>query len=471
MTIHELSDKKILILGLGREGESSYKLLRQFYPQKRLGLADQNLSTKNNPFWRKILKEDSLVDLQLGDSYLKNILDYQVILKSPGISFNKREIQEAISEELIITSETELFLRQAKEKTIGITGTKGKSTTATLIHHLIKDFLKATLIGNMGIPAFSSWDEISEERLFVYEMSSHQLSRLNISPHIAIFLNLMADHLDYFKDFDDYCAAKNNIAKHQTKDDWLIYNSDDKIISKIAEQSLAQKISFSPSGNEQSFCYWSKDKLKYRSSLIDQAETVLEKENIGQKSLSFQANLLSAVIVSKLMGLSNADIISKSLSYQSPHYRLELIGEYADIVFYNDSAATIPEATISAIKSLDLKIGTLILGGSDKFSNYEELARCILEYKIKNIIVFPVTGLKISSLVREMSKRKNQLDPVIKEVETMEEAINFAYQQTLSGEACLLSPASASFTNFKDYQDRGDSFNTWVRKLAPIYEK
>ena len=467
ITINNLAKKRVLIYGLGREGESSYRLLRRLYPQKRLGLADRRSLQEMDPKWREIAKNDSLLDLYFGDDCFRDISGYQVVIKSPGIAFTAQEIKKALSRNIIVTSETEIFLNQMHRQTIGVTGTKGKSSTSTLIHHLIKDKIDSILLGNMGVPAFLFWDKTKNKKnWFVYEMSSHQLDRLKISPHIAVFLNLMPDHLDYFKTTRSYFKAKSNIAMHQSRDDFLIYNMDDKKISAIANDSQAQKITFSITGDKRSFCFWDDMGLWYRSKGQEKHKLILEEKNLREVNISLKHNLLPAVIIAKMMGVSDKSILSRCKTYKSPRFRLEFIGKYKEIEFYNDSAATIPEASISALVSLNNRITTLIIGGSDKFLDYRKLAQNIVNYEIKHLITFPITGPKIASLVKDAARKYNQPSPKIKHVKTMKGAITHAYRVTPPGRICLLSPASASFSIFKDYQDRGEAFNYWVQKIG-----
>ncbi len=472
ITINNLAKKKVLIYGLGREGESSYKLLRQFYPQKRLGLADSRSLQEMDLGWKEIMKNDSLLDLHFGHDCFRDISKYQVVIKSPGIAFATREIKKALSQNIIVTSETEIFLNRMYQQTIGVTGTKGKSSTSTLIHHLIKDKIDSILLGNMGVPAFTFWNKTKNKKnWFVYEMSSHQLDRLKISPHIAVFLNLMPDHLDYFKTPRSYFKAKSNIAIHQSHNDFLIYNMDDKKISAIANDSQAQKITFSITGNKKSFCFWDDVGLWYRSKAQEKHKLILKEKDLRGVNLSLKHNLLPAVIIAKMMGVSDKSIVSRCKTYKSPRFRLEFVGKYKEIEFYNDSAATIPEASMSALASLNYRIATLIVGGSDKFLDYRKLAQNIVDCGIKHLITFPITGPRIALLVKDMAHKHNQPSPKIKHVKTMKGAITHAYRVTPPGKICLLSPASASFSTFKDYQDRGETFNYWVQKIGDDSKK
>ena len=207
----ELENRKVLLLGFGREGQSSYRLIRRVLPELHLTIADADKAVGEN----EMLKNDRFVDLHLDEGYLEGLNSFERILKTPGISL-KDIIYDL--DPASITSQTDLFLSWYSGKVIGVTGTKGKSTTATLIYHILKLAGKDSLLmGNIGRPAFDFIDEISPETNLVYELSSHQLEYVRNSPHLAVLLNLYQEHLDAYRSFHDYQAAKMNIAKYQVK--------------------------------------------------------------------------------------------------------------------------------------------------------------------------------------------------------------------------------------------------------------
>ena len=225
MKLTQLKNKKILILGFGKEGKDNYLALRNLFPEKVLGIADkQEISNFQFPI-SNLLKKDKRVKLYFGKNYLKEIKNYHLIIKTPGISL--RLIKPYLTKKQIITSQTQIFLENCKETIVGITGTKGKGTTASLIYQILKKGgLKAKLVGNIGKPVFQTLLKSKKNDIFIYELSSHQLENLKKSPHIAVFLDLYPAHLDYYKNFEEYKKAKENIALRQTKKDFFIYNAD-----------------------------------------------------------------------------------------------------------------------------------------------------------------------------------------------------------------------------------------------------
>ncbi len=442
MILNELKNKKILILGFGREGQDTFKFLRKLFPNKVLGVADR-LKIKDLRFKR--------VKLHLGKNYLKAIKDYDIIIKSPGIPFkilSKSTLKK-------ITTQTEIFFDNCPGEIIGVAGTKGKSTTASLIYKILKtDGVKAHLIGNIGKPVLSfllgakKVDELRSSspslrsavdealasssrcaspcstcvnNIFIYELSSFQLMNLKKSPQVAVLLNNYPDHLDYHKDFQEYVEANANITLHQTKNDYLVYNSVDKLVRQIAKKSKAKKIPI---------------KGKYYS---------LNKE--------------AAKAVARIFKIPDEKITQAIKEFKPLSHRLELVGNYQGITFYNDSLSVIPETTIAALDFLGDKVQTLILGGFERGLNFKNLAKKILKSKVKTLILFPTTGERIW---QEISKIKIKNKPQRFFADNMIEVIKLSYLNTNKGKICLLSPASASFGIFKDYRQRGNLFKNQV---------
>lgn len=448
MQILDLKNKKILILGLGREGLSTLRFLRKQFPVKIIGVADQKQLAQLAKSTQKIITSDKKIRLHLGKKYQKSIEKYDTIFKSPGI-----RLEVSVSPEKI-TSQANIFIEFFRDKIIGVTGTKGKSTTSSLIYKILKDAkIKVELIGNIGNPPFDYLNEIAKTSLFVYELSSYQLEFVKQSPHISVFLNLFKEHTDYHGSFKVYHAAKSNIFKWQNENDYLIYNSDFKNELKIST-AKSKKIPFNI-------------KVKNEGAYVENGYIVFEKEKIlktsetklkGRFNLN---NILAAVAVSKLLKISNQSIALSIKSFNPLKHRLEYIGTFNQISFYNDSIATIPEATIAAIETLSPRVGTLILGGLDRSLNFSALAKKITEEKIGNIILFPQTG----EIILEEVKRQETFMPQHFFAKDMKEAVEKAYKVTPKNSICLMSPAASSYNMFKNYEDRGRQFVAEVNKL------
>jgi len=418
MTFKELKDKKILILGFAREGRDTLLFLKKQFPKKVFGIADQNKTLKNLP--------KTKVRLHLGTNYLKAIRQYDIIVKSPGIPL--RIVAPFLSKRHKLTSETDLFFSACQGTIIGITGTKGKSTTSSLIYSILKKGgRKVTLVGNIGTPALQFLSKQTPEDIFVFELSSFQLENLTQSPHIAIFLNLYPEHLNHHGSFASYKKAKANITHYQTAADFLIYSKNDKEVAKIAKKSKTQKLPF--------------------------------KRKPIAKNVSFLAAPEPAILVGKLFDIPDSTIKQAIHEFKSLPHRLEKVGTFKDIIFINDSLATIPEATIAALDTLKDSVATLIAGGFDRGVDVEKLARRIEKSKITTLILFPETGEKTYRALKKKPSR-------VFFTATMKEAVQLAFESTPRKKVCLLSPAAASFNLFKDYQDRGEQFKKFVKQYG-----
>lgn len=436
MKIKELKNKKVLILGFGREGVDSFVFLRRVFPKQILFVADKKNFEEMNLGSQKLLK-DKKTGLFLGDDYLNHIKGFDVIIKSPGISLNS--IKKYLSKKTKVTSQTELFFDNCLGNIIGITGTKGKSTTSSLIHSVLKEAgVKSYLVGNIETPSLSFLLKAKKDDVFVYELSSHQLQFLEKSPHIGLFLNIYPEHLDYYKNFKEYFSAKANIAKYQKKNDYFIFNSKFKEIKKLAEKVKSKKIEINTDG----FSKFFKDHQEF-----------LEITHVD--------NLNAVMNVFKILGIKEEKIIKAFKKFKRPDHRLEFIGEHKGIRFYDDSISTIDEAAIFALDSLGNDVETIILGGFDRGVGHSKIAERLIKSRVKTLILFNPSGEEI---LKEIKRRKGKMKHIF--VKNMEEAVTKAYSKTSIGHICLLSPASPSFGTFIDYKDRGDQFKKFVIKYG-----
>lgn len=442
--IQDLKDKNILILGFAREGLSVAKFLKKYFPEKPITIRDQAPKEHITQECREFLRLNKNLDVKYSVGDWKQIKDwdsFDLIVKSAGIPL--KNLPDEIKPKL--TSETQIFFDLCPGEVVGVTGTKGKSTTSTLIYEtFIASNKKAVLIGNIGRPALDYLDQIDQSTMVIYELSSHQLQTLTVSPHVSIFLNIYPEHLDYYESFEDYLSSKAHITTNQTDRDFLIFNQDFPEISAIASKSKATKI---PIGQIQ-------------------AQQLLPLIKTSKLQGNFNAlNVLAAQEVVRLFQIDLKKFASVVRDFKPLEHRLENLGEFKGVKFYNDSLATIPEATIAALETLGGNVETIILGGLDRGVDYSALAKKVISSSIKNLILFPTTGQKIwGSMIKldsEVSKRFEVVD-----VKDMETAVKYAFQHTSQGKITLLSCASTSFNLFKDYKDRGDQFKFWVEKLG-----
>jgi len=459
--VTSLEEKRVLILGLGREGTSTFAFLRKHFPQKVLGLADKTPWTELDEQTRQMIELDGHVTTLLGQDYLSSVNQYDIIFKSPGIY--PSELADARQNGKVITSNTEVFFECCQGTVIGITGTKGKSTTTSLIYKVLQmGGVDAHLTGNIGIPPLSSLHDTTSTSVFVAELSSYQLMDLHRSPHLAVVQNVVPEHLDYHGSFEAYVNAKQTIAQYQNEDDYVIFNASYPIPTRIASVSKAKKIPFGFNPTGQVGCCIDDSFLTFYSNGC--RERIIPIQANPLKGTFNLQNVMPSIIVGKIFGISNEVIANAIQNFQPLEHRLEYVGTYEGVAFYNDSLSTIPEAAISAMQAFPNGSFILLAGGYDRGLDFTELARIILTSKVKAVILFPTTGEKLWNTVVQQTTEGRELPRHIF-VTSMTDAVKQAYSLAEKEDIILLSPASSSFSGFKDYRDRGNQFKAEVRKF------
>ena len=434
----KLSNKKILLLGYGKEGKSTYQFIRKYFPDMLIGIYDKN----------EIKDRLDKVDLYSGSSYEEILSDYEVIIKSPGIVFHSKN-NKAFKK---LSSQTELFLEAYRSQTIGITGTKGKSTTSSLLYHVLRTAKKDVLLaGNIGIPVFDILEHIHEDTLIVYEMSSHQLEYVNNSPRIALHLNIYQEHLDHYGTFEKYAIAKENIYKFQQKGDLFVYN---KQFITPDRHLKADTLTISNT-SEPADIIVAKNQITYLDHHveIDEDEILLK----GQHNIY---NIGATYGIAKYLGVTDEDFMEAVTTFKPLPHRMEYVAEVEGIKFYNDSISTICETTMQNAMSIK-NVDTVILGGMDRGIEYQPLVDFLMASEIKNLILMPDTGLRLEKLISNSSDQ-SKLEHSIYVVTNVEEAVATAKKVTRKGKTCLFSPAAASYGFFKNFEERGEVFKKFV---------
>ncbi len=476
--INSLVKEKILILGLGREGQSTYKFLRQVLPSNTIAVADEN------PELPDLFSSDNNLITHLGLNYLENLNSYTLIFKTPGIPLSTPQIKNAIDAGVKISSNLQLLLeiietekQKSKTKmlnlptplTIGVTGTKGKSTTASLINHtLSSNKIKSVLVGNIGKPALEEINHIKNNGVFVIEMSSHQLSHLTISPDIAVVQEITSEHLDYYKNTDEYVHAKEAITKYQKVNQYVLFNPNKRNTTKIANLSpgIKQKFIVGETQNNNNIDI----EVYLKSYYLTFKHNELEKQVIHQDSIPLLGthnlqNIAPTIIIGRLFGLSISQISDAIGSFTPLPHRLERVGIINDVVYVNDSMATMPDATISALSCFDKKEIILLAGGHERNQNFQALAEKIIHCNVVAVGLFPENGKRLEEKIQnELLNQHLNKKIETKVVNSMEEAMNFSKKYIKKNSVVLLSPGAASFGVFKDYADRGNQFKKWVEK-------
>jgi len=412
-----ISQKKVLILGFGREGRSTFRLLREVGGYAELGISDLH----------PIELSDEGIMLYSGTHYLDVMDDYDIVFKSPGVVLPK----EFSAYSCLITSQMELFLSYFSRQVIGITGTKGKSTTSSLLYHILSENgVDCIFAGNIGIPVFEIVDEIHDSTVIVLEMSCHQLEHIACSPSVAVFLNLYEDHLDHYGSFEKYADAKRNIYRHQKADDVLFCNPQ----IKPSEAECA-------------------------SQVIDIDTAVLPQGTEDATRLKGQHNLFNIAVVYQICRRLQVDtqgFLDSLATFQPLAHRLEYVGMLDGVAYYDDSISTTVESTINAIKSIK-NAGSVLIGGMDRGIAYDALVDFLIDCSLDEVILMYDSGKRIYEVIcQKLGNQKGS--PRFVYLSDLQSAVEYARKHTQIGKACILSPAAASYGVFKNFEERGKEF-------------
>ncbi|MCL5411686.1 MAG: UDP-N-acetylmuramoyl-L-alanine--D-glutamate ligase [Patescibacteria group bacterium] len=411
MKIEELENKKILIVGYGVEGKATYEFLEKFVPSATVAVVDQ----KDGP------------------GYLDGQASSDLAVRSPGV---KKELIK-----IPYTTAANIFFANVKGKVVGVTGSKGKSTTSALIAHICEQsHLKVSLCGNIGRPMLQALIDEPEAEIFVVELSSFQLEDANFSPHISVITSLFPEHMDYHGDFKMYLQAKKKIVAFAKPEDYYVYNPSFPELVHLASETSAKATPYV------SVLPFSKDIVTL----------------IGEHNLE---NVRGAVTVAQILGISS-EVAAKAIStFKALPHRLENIGAYHGITFYDDAISTTPQSAMAAVKSLN-NISTIFLGGTDRGYDFDELAQLIVKSKIQNIVIFPDSGQRILAALQKYSSSPLN----VLQTSSMEEAVKFAYKFSSKESICLLSTASPSYSLWKNFEEKGQVFKENVIKQSKIFK-
>lgn len=443
-------NKKIAIVGLSVEGRDSVAFFRR--QQADITVCD-----------RRTLDVPEGVKVQFGPQYLSNLDRFDIIVRTPGMNLQTREFQTLGRK---LTSLTKIFFDECPAPIIGVTGTKGKGTTATLIYEMLKAAGKEVWLGgNVGTPLLSKVHEIQPSDVVVLELSSFQLEDLTRSPHVAVVLKTTEDHLANFDPLatnfhqtkEAYVHAKSSIVRYQKSRDYLVYNVDDLTSSSFQNLSNAVSYSFSRNGTDKD-AFVQKHKVFVRwegnNHLICSSDDI---HLIGDHNLE---NIAAASLAASIVGASITAIRSATRAFKGLEHRLEFVRNLEGVSYYNDSFSTVPETTIAAIESFQKPI-ILILGGSEKGSDFQQLGKVIAKSNVKSIIV---VGAMTKRILEAVKKTRYSGD-IVTGLDSMHAIVAQARERAAAGDVVLLSPACASFDMFQNYKQRGNLFKQEVLSL------
>ena len=438
-----IKGKRILLLGYGREGQSTWNVLRRLGTYEALDIADLKAPAA--------VPEDGTV-WHTGPDYQKCMDDYDVVFKSPGIVLERPENEYRCS----ILSQTEVFFQCFRDQIIGITGTKGKSTVTTLLYHLLKQAgMDALLVGNIGIPALDHMEEVKPDTRIVFELSCHQLEYMTVSPHIGIMVNIHEEHLDHYGTMEKYVEAKHHIFKNQRPDDILICN-----VQCLPEEGTCPsgliRAGMDGSGKELDVVQeqdgtWVH--FRGKSFCIPTDEIKL----LGQHNYF---DIAVAYGVCSILGMDDQVFARGLKTYEPLPHRLQYIGEREGVKYYDDSISTICDTTIQALKTLK-DTDTVLIGGMDRGIDYRELIEYLSDCPVPHIILMEATGKRIYQEIHKYYPEfKNRARLIL--AEHLEDGVKRARQITRPGTSCVLSPAAASYGIFRNFEERGETFSRLV---------
>ncbi len=421
-------NKKVVILGYGREGISTLKLISDM-GCKSITIADKNEDVINQ------VENAEKYSFCLGEDYLSCLADCDIIMKAPGIGL-KNTVSDEIKKK--ITSQTDLFLQTCPSKVIGITGTKGKSTTSSLIYHILKENGYDTmLIGNIGVPPLERMAEFKDDTVIVCEMSCHQLEYVKASPDISVLLNIYPEHLDHYEDFDAYANAKLNIFRYQKNTDTLIIGDEVKEKADTKADIIVAGFDCGDIGTRNGGIFINDEFIS-----SDKIDTRLK----GEHNLY---NVAIAFCAATKAGCTIDNCLKALPSFKGLSHRLEFVGKVNGAEYINDSISTAPQTAIAALKAYP-DTDTLIIGGMDRGISYDELAEFLNgETSVRNLIILPDSGKRAAKDVTNPDITKIFADDMAMAVEKAKEVTKVR---------CILSPAAASYGFYKNFEERGSHF-------------
>lgn len=447
----DYQNKKIAIVGLGEENLA----LTRYLVQKgaKPVICDRKGERELGDYYQKV--KNLGLELRLGPDYLNNLTDFELIFRAPGVPYLTPEIQAAKKAGVEISSEIKLFFKLCPSPIIGVTGTKGKGTTATLIYEILKKSRrKIYLGGNIGTAPIEFLDKLLPNDIVVLELSSFQLQDLRQSPHIAVVLNIAVDHLDYHQTRGEYVEAKKNILLFQKKNDRAIINADYLTSIEFAALTAGDVYWFSRRKSVDQGA-WVKNGQEFILRMDDEDIVVAKTSEVKLRGEHNFENICAAITATHLAGADIDSIKNVVKSFEGLPHRLEKVREHRGIIYYNDSFSTTPETAMAAINSFSEPV-ILLCGGSEKGADYRELGKEISKSSVKAVISIGLTGEKIIKNITNPKIEK------IAKIQSMPEAIAAARQLSNAGDIVLLSPASASFDRYKNYKQRGEDFRKAV---------
>ena len=464
--LRNLKDKRITIMGLGlnQGGLGVARLLEK--AGAKILITDLKTKKELGPSLEKL--KDFDIKYILGRHREENFINTDMVIQNPAVPHNSKYLKIARTHEVPIETDLGLFLQLCPSKNIiAVAGTKGKSTVSQLIYRIFKEAQKDTILaGNIGISVLDVLEEINPQTWLILEISTWQMEGIKnrkFHPQTAVLTNILPDHLDRYRNYKEYIRSEKLIFKHQKSNDNLIVNYDNEETIKIKKETGLPIYWFSAKEKIEPGCYLENDKLIFQSG--EYKTTFAKISDLLLPGLHNLENILAASTVGFIHNIPGEIILKALKNFPGVPYRLEFIGEFRGIKFYNDTCATTPEATLAALESFTEQPIILFLGGKDKKLNYENFGEAIgKNKKVKKIILLQHPAYDASLKILSALKKHLDSEKII-QTSNLKVGIEIALQHTQPNDLVLLSPAAASFGMFENEFDRGDQFNKIARNL------
>ena len=459
--IEKLRNRHVALLGFGVENRA----LARFLANRNIhfSVCDARAPDDREELTREF--GESFRDWHLGTDYLDVLEEFQLVFRTPGISPLRPELRRARKNGVQFSSQTRLFSELCPAPLLGVTGTKGKGTTASMIAEILRDgpFRQVHLGGNIGQPPIAWIDALTAADLIVLELSSFQLIDWERSPQMALALNITRDHLDYHGDLDEYVQAKRNICRFQKATDWLIVDHDCPTSRRFATGNPARQLSFSAHAEVESGAWVAGDRLWIRSP-DGSAVEICPLADLPMRGRHNGSNAAAAAAATLPFGIPAEQIAAGLRRFPGLPHRLEKVGEYRGVAYYDDSLATTPDAAIAAIRAFDEPL-VLIAGGSSKGADFTELGETIARSSARVAILI---GREAERIETAICRDGHFSGEIIRNCTSMRAAVAEARKRARPGDVVLLAPACASFDMFASYRDRGEQFQRWVEEREAI---
>lgn len=465
MQLNDLKGKKITVMGLGLHGGGIGTVRFLSWAGAKVTVTDLKTKEELAPSLEK-LKDLKDINYVFNQHRPEDFEKADMVVKTPPVPWSNKYIKLALDKKIPVEVDSSLFFKLCENKIIGVTGTKGKTTTATLIYEILKAAGKNPVKAGIGqISALDKIKDLKKDNVVIFELSSWRLSALGrhkLSPQVAVITNIYPDHLNYYKDMEEYVKDKKYIFLNQHPEDSCVLNWDDEVLRNLEGEIKSKLVKFSKKKIENGKSVYISEGSIYANDGIDEKK-IMETSEIKMAGSHNIHNILAAVSAAGVFKIDPKIIKKAILDFKGVAHRLELVREFSGVKYINDTAATTPESAIAGINSFSGPV-VLICGGSDKNLDMAELGR-----KISNGIKSAVflKGSATDKLIDAVKKNLSAEDKDRKfaVAESMEEAVGIARAQAEEGDTVLLSPGAASFGMFQNEFDRGDKFKAAVNGL------